>query len=90
MYNGFLIHPADDVVTVSEEIPAGSCVTYPAADGDVEITALECIPKYHKIAVRDVKQGSPVLKYGEVIGHATKDIKRGEHVHVQNISDFVH
>jgi len=90
MYNAFLIHPADDVVTVSEDIAAGQTVSYPDGGKEISITALENIPKYHKIAVRDIAIGSPVLKYGENIGHATMPIRAGEHVHVQNISDFVH
>ena len=39
----------------------------------------------HKYAVRDIKCGENVIKYGNPIGHATKDIKRGEHVHTHNV-----
>lgn len=39
----------------------------------------------HKFAVRDIGQGEQVLKYGEVIGEATRPIKAGEHVHVHNM-----
>jgi len=34
----------------------------------------------------DKKPVSVILKYGEVIGEATKDIKVGEHVHVHNVA----
>ncbi len=39
----------------------------------------------HKYAVRDIHKGSDVIKYGEAIGFATQDIKKGEHVHTHNL-----
>ena len=35
----------------------------------------------HKIALRDIQRGEAVIKYGNLIGYATKDIRRGDHVH---------
>ena len=40
----------------------------------------------HKYAVREIKNGENVIKYGMPIGHATGDIKVGEHVHVHNVA----
>ena len=39
----------------------------------------------HKTAIRDVKAGENIIKYGYPIGHAICDIKKGEHVHTHNI-----
>lgn len=39
----------------------------------------------HKIALADIKKGENVIKYGYPIGHATEDIKAGEHVHTHNV-----
>lgn len=39
----------------------------------------------HKYARRDIKCGENIIKYGFPIGHATCDIKRGEHVHTHNM-----
>ncbi len=39
----------------------------------------------HKYALRDIKCGENVIKYGNPIGHATADIKKGEHVHTHNV-----
>ena len=39
----------------------------------------------HKYAVRDIKAGENIIKYGSPIGHATVDIKAGEHVHTHNV-----
>ena len=39
----------------------------------------------HKYAARDIKCGEDIIKYGNPIGHATADIKKGEHVHTHNV-----
>lgn len=39
----------------------------------------------HKYALFDIKKGENVIKYGMPIGHATEDIKMGEHVHTHNL-----
>ena len=39
----------------------------------------------HKYARRDIKSGENIIKYGQPIGHATVDIKAGEHVHTHNV-----
>ena len=39
----------------------------------------------HKYALVDIKAGENVIKYGNPIGHATVDIKKGEHVHTHNV-----
>ena len=43
------------------------------------------IPFGHKVAVASMAAGAPVVKYGEVIGFATTDIRAGQHVHVHNV-----
>lgn len=40
----------------------------------------------HKYAVRDIKRGENIIKYGQPIGHALADIKKGEHVHSHNLA----
>ena len=39
----------------------------------------------HKYARRDIAEGENVIKYGMPIGHATRAIAAGEHVHVHNL-----
>ena len=39
----------------------------------------------HKYALCDIKEGENVIKYGNPIGHAAVDIKKGEHVHTHNM-----
>jgi len=50
------------------------------AAGDVlsgGLTAREAVPQSHKIALTDLDRGEPVLRYGQIIGHATRPIARG-------------
>ncbi|HEV3382067.1 MAG TPA: altronate dehydratase family protein [Trebonia sp.] len=43
------------------------------------------VPRGHKIALRDIANGAPVHKYGQVIGAASAPITAGDHVHTQNL-----
>ena len=53
--------------------------------GDVSVTVLEEIPQGHKVALRPVKAGEKVVKYGFCIGFAKEDIEAGGWVHVHNL-----
>ena len=53
--------------------------------GGEKVTLTEDIPMGHKIALRDIRKGEPVIKYGFPIGEATADIPRGGHVHTHNL-----
>jgi len=39
----------------------------------------------HKYAICDIAAGENIIKYGNPIGHATENIKKGEHVHSHNV-----
>jgi len=58
----------------------------PFSKGEViaGVTLLDDVPQAHKVALVDIKKDENIIKYGCPIGHATKDIKAGNHVHVQN------
>jgi len=45
------------------------------------------IPIGHKISIKNILKGKPVVKYGEIIGYASTDIQIGDHVHVKNVED---
>ncbi|NLC52617.1 MAG: altronate dehydratase [Firmicutes bacterium] len=51
----------------------------------VAIEATTTIPFGHKVALCDIGAGENIVKYGFPIGHATKDIKSGEHIHTHNL-----
>jgi altronate hydrolase len=75
------LHPDDDVAIARRAIEAGTVL---ADLGNVQ--ALNPIPEAHKIALRAIAAGSPVRRYGQIIGFATRDIQAGEHVHTQNLA----
>ena len=72
------IHP-DDTVAVA---------LGPTQKGTVfqGIGALEPIPQGHKMALVPMAAGTPVVKYGFPIGHATQDIAPGQWVHSHNMA----
>ncbi len=72
------LHPDDSVVIARMALLPGVEV----APG---VTASERIPAGHKVAVKPVAVGEPVMRYGQIIGFATRPIAPGQHVHVQNI-----
>jgi altronate dehydratase len=43
------------------------------------------IPRGHKIALRPIRTGEAVIKYGSPIGIAIADIAPGMHVHTHNV-----
>ncbi len=77
----FFLNPADSVAIAFSDLAAGSIVTAAAES----VTLMDAVPRGHKVAVVPMRTGDAVLKYGAVIGYATRDIAVGEHVHVHNI-----
>ena len=84
----FLIHEkADSVGVATVDIKAGETVKglYMDSQNPSEVQVLEDIPLGHKIAINDHKIDDAVIKYGSDIGKVVADIKKGEHVHTQNL-----
>jgi (2R)-sulfolactate sulfo-lyase subunit alpha len=84
----FLVHsPEDNVgVVVVEDLKAGTKMLGVITENDttINVTAKHDIPIGHKIALKDLKEGDTVIKYGEDVGRMTGSAKQGEHVHVHN------
>jgi len=83
-----LINEKDDVAVVGEEIKTNDEIYYVKNEEKVTLKALNDIPIYHKVSINEVKKGSDVIKYGEKIGLASKDIQIGEHIHTHNIDHY--
>jgi len=49
------------------------------------ITVARMVPPGHKIAIRPVPKCAEILRYGQIIGHASVDIAAGDHVHSHNV-----
>ena len=52
---------------------------------ETAVTLMEDIPQGHKFALREIKSGEEVIKYGFRIGFAKEDIQPGQWVHVHNV-----
>ena len=50
------------------------------------IISADRIMKGHKVALTDISAGSRVIKYSQLIGLASADIKAGDHVHTHNLA----
>ena len=85
----FLVHsPKDNVgVVVVEGLKAGTDMLGVVTETDttLQLTARHDIPIGHKVALKPLKKGDTIVKYGEDIGRMVADAGTGEHVHVQNL-----
>tara|TARA_Y100001970_G_scaffold290239_1_gene423175 strand:+ start:1345 stop:1632 length:288 start_codon:yes stop_codon:yes gene_type:complete len=54
-------------------------------DKSIKVSSINEVPLGHKIALKDLKEGDTILKYGHDIGKVVKPIKKGDHVHVHNV-----
>ena len=80
-----VIDERDNVATALRAIEAGESLRIDVGGANIDITVLEPIAFGHKIALADLERGSHIVKYGEVMGVATKKIAKGEHTHVHNV-----
>jgi len=75
------LHSDDDVAIARAPIASGT----PLAEAGGIVTR-DDIPAAHKVALRAIKAGEPVRRYGQIIGFATQPVEPGAHVHTQNVS----
>jgi altronate dehydratase small subunit len=78
-----VLHGSDNVATLIDAAREGEpCTLQGEAQG--QVLARQDVAFGHKICIADIAAGEPVRKYGQVIGLATRAIRRGEHAHVHN------
>ena len=78
-----LLDPKDNVAVVLSDLEEGALVRI---QGQREpLRAVGHVPFGHKLALRGIAPGQPIIKYGQTIGIATRAIAEGEHVHIHNI-----
>lgn len=53
--------------------------------GREEVRVFGNVPYGHKIATRDIQLGEQITKYGEEIGMASRNIRKGAYVHIHNL-----
>jgi (2R)-sulfolactate sulfo-lyase subunit alpha len=83
----FLAHKEGDSVAVAvRDLAEGSVDgAYLEGPDGVQVELLSEVPLGHKLALTDIGAGTDVIEYGIRVGIATRDIKRGEYVHVHNV-----
>lgn len=75
------INKDDNVAVALKPISKGTTVNV----AGTEITMLEDIPQGHKFAIKPVKKGDAVIKYGFRIGYAQADVEVGGWIHTHNL-----
>jgi len=82
-----LINEKDNVVTAVTDFRAGEEVTIRFGDRETQYPCNQDLPFGHKMAVNDIREGEKVIKYGQAIGSASRDIRQGDWVHTHNVKD---
>ena len=84
MPRAVVLHKDDNVGTLIDSARKGeACTLQGERTGSVPLAA--DIAFGHKVCIAATPAGGDILKYGQVIGRATKAIAAGEHVHVHNV-----
>lgn len=74
------LYPQDTVALATADLKKGETVV---VDGQ-SIVLLDDIPNAHKIALKDFETGEAIRKYDNIIGYASRPIKKGEWIHEHN------
>ena len=82
-----IMHAEDNVGVCLRELKAGEMLNVHHNKKDLHLKIMDQIPLGHKVAITRIRSGNPIIKYGEIIGKATKAIATGQHVHVHNVTD---
>jgi altronate hydrolase len=76
------LRPEDNIAVAARNLSAGQEVQ---VNGSV-LHVADRVNLGHKLALRPIRKGEAITKYGQIIGFASKDIAPGTHVHVHNVS----
>ena len=71
----------DNVAVALKPIAKGTTVNVAGTD----VTTLEDVPQGHKFAIKPIKKGDAVIKYGFRIGYAQADVEVGGWIHTHNL-----
>ena len=75
------LHANDNVAIASRDVARNTRIGSEQGDG----VLLEPVPLGHKVAVRPIASGEPIIKFGQWIGFATEPIAIGRWVHSHNL-----
>ena len=72
------LSPKDNVIVALSELAPHRIIA------NTELSSQDKIPAGHKVAISQINSGEPIIKYGQIIGFASKNILPGTHVHTHN------
>jgi len=75
----------DNVGVALTDLESGAELDLKVNGRTLSVKLAEPIAYQHKFSVAQIDSGSKILKYGEVIGEATRNIEPGQHVHIHNM-----
>ena len=78
MFNIIKLNTKDNIAIATMNIPEG-------AEIKSKLKTQNDIPFGHKISLTDIRKGDLIYKYGQIIGIASEEIKKGSHVHTHNL-----
>jgi altronate hydrolase len=76
------LHPKDNVAIARASLPAGQQVQVDQA----KLMLKEAVPMGHKVALRPIAEGGRIVRYGQDMGRAKRNIEAGQWVHTHNVS----
>lgn len=82
MTNILQIHPADNVLVALRDLRAGEQISF----GQQTIVLKKPVAAKHKLAVRSLLPGEPIIMYGILVGKVIQPIAAGELITTENIS----
>ena len=85
MKKALIANAKDNVATALTDLKEKDTIAIESNSREFNVNLKSSIPFGHKFSVADIKKGEEILKYGETIGIATKNISIGDHVHVHNV-----
>jgi altronate hydrolase len=75
------LHPNDNIAIASCDLASKARVRV----GQLDVTLSEPVKLGHKVAVRPIDRGEPIVKFGQWIGFATGPIAAGRWIHSHNL-----
>lgn len=76
------LRPEDNIAVAAKNLQSGLEIQHNGAT----LKLPSRVGLGHKLALKPIKKGAAVYKYGQIIGFAKEDIAPGSHVHVHNVA----
>ena len=85
IHSAIMVGNRDNVATALRNLEQGESIRIDSGNIEGEVTLTESISQGFKVALQNIDEGQSIVKYGEVVGLATRNIDKGSCVHVHNI-----